>query len=78
MKSKDYYYALIAISALGVMSQTFDLFNEYINRVLIAGGIAALAVFYLFELKNVRKEHKKRRAINSGNISIWLVKIQHL
>lgn len=62
MKNKDYYYALIAVSALGVMSQTFELFNDYINRILIAGGIAALAVFYLFELKNVRKEHRKKKS----------------
>ncbi len=62
MKSKDYYYALIAISALGVMSQTFELFNEQINRLLIAGGIVALAVFYLFELKNVREEGKKKKS----------------
>ncbi len=62
MKSKDYYYALIALSALGIMSQTFELFSDTINRILIAGGIAALAVFYLLELKNAREEYRKKKS----------------
>jgi SNF family Na+-dependent transporter len=62
MKSKDYYYALIAISALGIMSQTFELFSDTINRILIAGGICVLAVFYLLELKNAREEYRKKKS----------------
>lgn len=62
MKSKDYYYALIAISALGIMSQTFELFNNTVNQMLITGGIVALVVFYLLELKNAREEYKKKNS----------------
>lgn len=62
MKSKDYFYALIAISALGIIGHTFELFNNFVSKILIAGGISLLAVFYLIEFKNAREEYKKKKS----------------
>jgi len=62
MKNKDLYYALIAASVLGIISQTFELFSELINSILITGSIGLLTVIYITDLICVKKEIQKKNS----------------